>query len=101
MRGLLRYHTAKLLLELAETVRSDGNMSLEFISDEHHLLDVSGEPLLLNLIPFLLLRIGTALVKEHPAYSDEDQDVYPGYIKSELHGFSPARCIVLFCHSLF
>ena len=77
MRRLLRDDTAELLLELTETVWSYCDMSLKFISDEHDFLDISCKPLFLYLIPFLLLWIGPALIKEHPTYSDEEQDIYP------------------------
>ena len=77
MGRLLRNHSSKLILELAEPVRSDGHLTFKLVSDEHDLLDIAGKPLLLDLIPLYLLRIGTVLIEEHPADSDKEQDIYP------------------------
>ena len=56
-------------------------MTFKFVPYEHDFLDVTCKPLLLYLVPLLFLRIGTILIEEHPAYSDEQKDVYPGYIE--------------------
>ena len=77
MWGLLWQNTAELAFELAESVRSDGNMTFELVSDEDDFLYVSGKPLCLYLVPLLLLGIGTVLVEEHPDDCDEEDDVYP------------------------
>ena len=77
-------------------------MTFELVSYENDFLDVTGKPLLLDVSPLLLLRIGSALVEEHPADTDKEDDVYPRYTERNFHGLlRPVRFIILiFCHSL-
>ena len=77
MRRFLWQDSAELVLKLAESVRLDGHLTFKLISDKHDLLDVTGKPLLLYLIPLFLLRIGTVLTEQHPTDSDKEQDIYP------------------------
>ena len=100
MRRLLRDDAAELLFVIAQFVRFDGHVAFILVADESNLLDVSGKPLLLDIIPFFFLRIGTILIEEHPTNSYEQEYIDPGNAETNLHGFLSVRCICIFCHSL-
>ena len=65
-------------------------MALKFVPDEHNFLDVTGKPLGLHLLPFLLLRVGSVLVEEHPSYTYEKKDIDPRNAETYLYRFLPA-----------
>ena len=98
MRRLARNLTAELVRICCDTVRTHSNATLEFVSDEYNLLDISIQPLLLYISPLLLLRICTALVEEHPSYTDHQKNIYPTDSECEFYWF---LFLILFCHFLY
>ena len=68
---------SELVFEFPKSVRSDCHLTLEFIPDEHDLLYITFFPECLHFIPFHFLRIGSSLIEEHPANTDEKYNVKP------------------------
>ena len=99
MRRFLWNCASEFVGILPYLVRIHGDSAFIFVSYEDNLLDVACKPLLLDISPLFLLRIGSApLVEEHISYRKKQDKVQPGDIKSYSHGFLPARCLVVFCH---
>ena len=98
MRRLDRNLSAELICIRCNAVRTHGYATLELISDEHYLLDISIQPLLLHISPLLFLRIGTTLIEEHPAYTDHQKDIYPTDSECKFYRF---LFLILFCHLLY
>ena len=78
MRRFLRNISSELVRILFEPVRLNGHSSFKLVPDEDDFLYVAGEPLLLHISPFLLLRIRSgSLRKEHISQSYKENDIYP------------------------
>ena len=70
MRGLLRHRASEHICILGEPVGTYRHTALKVVPYEHYLLDVPGLNLGLDIIPFYLLRIGSALIEKHPYYPE-------------------------------
>ena len=77
MRRAWRNLSAELVGVLVQPVRADGDVALEVIPYEIDLLDVPAAEHLLDLGPFDLLRIGSAVVEQKPADSQNQDKVKP------------------------
>ena len=96
MWGLLRNLSTKLACICSNAIRTHCDTSLKFISDKYYFLNVSINPLLLNISPLLLLRISSVLIEEHPAYTNKQQEINPADTEGKFYRF----LVFVFCHSL-
>ena len=104
MRRLCRYcATNKLVGICRQSVRFHSDGTLEVISHEMNLLNITAEYHTLNLCPFNLGWSRAALTEKHPAYTYEQEEIEPGKIQPDLdflYILVRFLIIIVFCHLL-